>query len=186
MFAHRPWVAIVFGGVCVAGAAAIACQPPPSIEGTPYGGDEPAASGTGSSNKRSNENAPSPMHDSAPSSSAQTNAAPVTTTDAGTVAPAPTTTAAPTAAPTTTSPPPATPPPSCQNADDQLCFFCCLDANPGAVPVEEAYDDCLNGCFDDTCAANCDALHLSQCSASTACTAHHACLQANGCFGPGA
>jgi hypothetical protein len=156
--------------------AAIACQAP-SIEGTPYAVDTPAESGDDS--KSSAKSAPSANasgEKQAATSSAETRAAPVDTTDGGGVSPTPSTTA---------TTPPATPPPTqptCSNTDLQQCFFCCLDANPNAVPVEESYDTCLSNCADQTCVNNCAAQHATQCAASAPCSAHHACLQANGCF----
>jgi hypothetical protein len=152
--------------------AAIACQAP-SIEGTPYVGDTPVEAPSGG--KKSSPAPSSSAADEAQRSttSAQTRAAPVSTNDAGGVTPTPTPT-------TTAKPPPAQP--SCGGPDLQACFFCCLDANPNAAPVEESYDSCLSSCVDQQCFDDCAAQHATACAASAPCSAHHACLQASGCF----
>jgi hypothetical protein len=153
----------------------IACAPE-SVDGAPYSGN----GGRAARSKERKNNASNPVMETpggeatGSTSAAQTQGGAL---DAGGAA------VTPTATTTTTPPPP--PPPSCQSPSDQACFDCCLDANPGAGVVENAYDNCLFNCFDDFCADNCDAQHNAQCNGNAGCRAHHACLQANGCFGIG-
>jgi hypothetical protein len=146
------------------GAALIVACDPPSIEGTPY--DNTDAIPT----KRTQTQPPTSAsgEPQGQTSSAETQGASVANNDGGVRG----ADAAPPAAP------------NCANANVLTCFNCCLNANPDAIPVENAYDNCLDSCAtnDQACTDACRAQHLTNCNANTSCVSHHACLQANGCF----
>jgi hypothetical protein len=150
---------------CFGTAWIVACDPP-SIEGTPYDNSDAIPAKRTPPTSASGE-------PQGQTSSAETQGAQVTETDAGGVVPA-TDAAAPAASSAT--------PPNCANPNVLTCFTCCLDANPDATPVENAYDNCIDSCTDQACNDACHAQHLTNCNASTSCLSHHACLQANGCF----
>ena len=160
---------------------AIGCQPA-TLDGTPYARSGRRATDDGDDDdgkKTKTKTSPTGEDDEATGTtrSAQTQSSPLP--DAGTTTPTP----APTPTPTPTPTP--APTPSCQSPSGEVCFDCCLGANPGAASLENAFDACLSRCFDDSCAAACEAQHEAQCGASAACRSHHACLEANGCFGLG-
>jgi hypothetical protein len=62
-----------------------------------------------------------------------------------------------------------------------VCFQCCILANPAAILLESLFDNCLSGCFDSACDDTCRIQHVSLCNGDAACSAHHACLEANDC-----
>jgi hypothetical protein len=174
----------LIASTCVATFAMLGCQPP-GVDGTPYGRDRARATAAPDGGKSKN-NAPSPLRET-PEATGSTSSAQqgVSLTDAGAEDE---TAETPTPTPTPPPPPPPTPapPPNCQSYSLSACFGCCLDANPGAITIEDQYDACLYNCFDDVCAYACDNQHAARCNGNAACKSHHTCLQANGCFGPGA
>lgn len=155
-----PLVAALLGG-------AVACEPA-SIEGTSYGGDSAKSTKRRQNAERDEDPAPT---------STPADSAPETTPPPESEDPAP--------PPSTPDPEPPPPPPpqqpSCQSANPGTCFNCCINANPGAIALENAFDDCLLGCFDSACDNACRIQHVGQCQNNAACVSHHACLQANDC-----
>jgi hypothetical protein len=165
--------------------ALIACSAPVSVDGTPYGNSSSSSNGDDTKKPAKKRNTtPAPVNDAEdptadPTQGTASRPSPVsapTETDPTPTTPAPTATTPPAA----TAPPP---PPSCQSSNPDTCFNCCLNANPGAIPLENAYDSCLNNAFSDADVSNCANQHAAQCNGSTDCRSHHACLQANGCLG---
>jgi hypothetical protein len=159
----------------------IACAPPASYEGTPYG----HGIGVGGSSQDDKEQTPTTTGDrpktNAPSPTIETPDPAASQTAAARPSASPVPSAAPTTAPTPRTAPST---PNCQNSNPDACFSCCLQANPDAAGLESSYDACLNNTVDDFGVTQCQNTHASQCNASAACRQHHACLSANGCLGP--
>ena len=178
MFARKAARAVAVSILQIASVTVFFACEPVAVEGTPYGTSKPPKR-TKDAGRTSD---PTPTRHTEDGDDGAV-IVPPPATDAGA---APPEDAGTSPAPTDTTPPPPPPPPpaaqpSCESPDPGACFVCCINHNPGAIPFEHAFDDCLFGCFDYASTSACRMQDVSLCDDDAERSDHHACLEANDC-----